>query len=104
MVILTDSSLVLYENTPRQVSFNATAFYDATVTRDPEVLQDHVTGEDVRRGELLDRVAPVDHRLLALVVGHPAEIEIERRDPATDVDVLHHHPVVLDAHGATGLA
>ena len=35
MAILTDSSLVLYENTPRTVSFNATAFFDATVTGSP---------------------------------------------------------------------
>ena len=74
---------------------------DPPVSCHPEILEQHVAGENVGRGEVLDGVAVVEHRSRAAVAGIP-EKDVERRDAALGVDVSHDDPVPDDAHRSAG--
>ena len=69
--------------------------HDAAKTRHAEVLEQQITGKDVDRGELLQRVAVVADRAIALCRRRGLEEQVERRHASLDVQVLHHDHVAV---------
>ena len=75
---------------------------DPPVSRHAEILQQHVTRENVGSGEVLDGVAVVDHDVACGGFAGVPEKDVERGDAALGVDVSHDDPVSHDAHGSAG--
>ena len=70
--------------------------HDAAEAGDAEVLEQQIAGEDVDRGELLQRVAVLAHRVRALRVVGVLEVEVERDHPPLDVEVPDDDVVALE--------
>ena len=77
---------------------------DPAVPGHPEVLQQHVAGEDVGRGKVLDGVAVVDHCLPRRgLVGVPQK-QVERGHPPFGVEMADDDAVALEPDGCARLA
>ncbi len=72
------------------------------VTGHAEVLEQHVAGEDVGRGQVLERVAPVDQGRLDRLGRLPADEDVERDHSAPHVHVPDHHVRALERDGVAG--
>ena len=76
----------------------------AAVARDAEVLQQQVAGEDVRGGQVAQRVAVVHDRGLGGGRLGLAQEQVQRSQAPLDVAVLDHQVVALGAAALAGLA
>ena len=70
---------------------------------DPEVLQEHVAGEDIRGREVLDRLTEVEHGPAGGRWVRFAQVEVQRAHAPLDVEMPYHHPVAFDGHRVGGL-
>src|SRR5690242_21392479 len=70
------------------------------MTRHAEILEQKITGEDVRRGEILDALAVVQNRRFGAQGVSLLDIQIQRSDATLRVHVVEDDVTLFGAHDA----